>query len=65
MRTPSRPHGIGDRPGRAGNADFPNAIDAERIHMRVVLFDQDGLERWYVGVNRHMVLGQVRVHDPA
>jgi hypothetical protein len=40
------------RPGRAGNADLTHSFDAERVHMRVLLFDQDGLERLYVGVTR-------------
>src|SRR6267378_6336676 len=59
------PHSIGDRPGRARNADLTDAFDAERIHVRVGLINQDGLERRHVSVNRHVILGQVRVHDPA
>jgi hypothetical protein len=37
------PHGIGDR-ARAGNADLADSFDAERVHMRVVPLDQNGLE---------------------
>jgi hypothetical protein len=47
-RVPDR---IGHRARRAGDSDLAHALNAERVYMRVVLFDQDGLERRYVGVN--------------
>ena len=58
------PHSIGDRPRRADNADLTDAFDAQRIDLRVRLLDQDGLERRHVGVNRHMVFGEVLVTLP-
>jgi len=39
-----KPHGVGDRPRRAGNADFTDAFNAQRIHVGVGFLDQDGLE---------------------
>ena len=56
-RVPDR---IGDGARRAGDADFADALDAERIHVRVVFLDQDRLERRHVGIDRDMVLGEVR-----
>jgi hypothetical protein len=63
---PSRvPDRIGNRSRRAGDPDFPNAFDAELINVGVGFLNQDGLERRHVGVDRDMVVGEVRVHDPA
>ena len=33
------PYRVGHRTGRAGNADFANALDAKRVHMGIVLLD--------------------------
>jgi len=52
-------------PAGAGNADLPHALHAERIDVRVVLRDQDGVEGGYVGIDRDMIFGKVRIHDPA
>jgi len=58
------PHRVSDCAGRAGDSNLAHPLNAERVHMRVVLFDQDGLERWHIGIHWNVVLGQVRVHDP-
>ncbi len=38
------PNRIGDRTGRSGYRNLPYALDAERVDMRVVLFDENGVE---------------------
>ena len=35
------PDGIGDRTGAAGDADLADALDAERVHVRIALPDQE------------------------
>jgi hypothetical protein len=59
------PDRIGDRARRAGDADLADALDAERIHVRVVFLDQDRFERRHVGVHRDVVLAEIGVHRTA
>src|SRR6516225_3486836 len=59
------PDSICDGARSAGDADLADALDAERIDMRVVLFDEDRLERGDVGVHRHMILAEIGVHHPS
>src|ERR1700734_518171 len=42
------PDCIGDRPRRAGDADFTDPLDAKRIDVRVVFLDQDRFERGHI-----------------
>ena len=37
--------------GLAGDADLADTLDAERIHMRVVLLDHQRLHRRHVGIH--------------
>ena len=48
----------------SGDADLAHALDAERIDVRILLVDQDRLERGHVGVHRHVVFAEVGVHGP-
>ena len=41
----------------------PNALDAERIDDVVLLVDEDHLDVVHVGIHRHMILGDVGIHD--
>jgi hypothetical protein len=59
------PNGVCDRAGRAGDPDLAHAFDAERVDVRIVLLDQDRLERRHIGVHGNVVLGQVGVHYTA
>ena len=55
------PHGIDNRSGGSSNPDLPYSLDAQWIHVWIDLFDQDGFERWQVGVHRYVILGKIRV----
>ena len=59
------PHRVGDRAGRSGDPDLADALDAERVDVGVVLFDENGFERGDVRVHRHMVLAEIWVHRAA
>ena len=59
------PDRVGNGAGRARDADFSDALDAERVHMRIVLVDHDGFEVRHVGVNGDMVLREVGIECPA
>ena len=56
---------IGDRRGDADNADFADALDAERIDQVVRLVDEDDLDIVHIGIHGHVVFGDVGVHDAA
>ena len=56
-RVPDR---IGDRAGGSRDADLADALDAERVDVRVVLLDENGFERGNVGVHRHMIFAEIR-----
>ena len=43
----------------------PTALDAHRIDHLVRLFDEDHLNVVDVGIHRHMILGDVGIHDAA
>ena len=43
------PDRVGNGAGRAGDADFADPLDAECIHVRVVLVDHDGFQGRHVG----------------
>src|SRR3977135_4011321 len=61
-RMPAR---IGDRTGRSRNPILADTLNAERIDVRVVLLDLNGVKRGHIRVYRHMVLAKVRVHHAA
>ena len=56
---------IGDRRRDPDDADLADALDAERIDDRVRLVDEDHLDVVDVGVHRHVVFGEIGIHDPA
>ena len=55
---------IGDRGGDTDDADLAQALHAEPVAV-VRLLDENHLDVVYVGVHRHMILGDVGVHDAA
>src|SRR6476646_9173319 len=55
--------GIGDGSGYSDNTDLAHALDSERVDDVVRLIDEDDLDVLYVGVHRHMILGDVGVHN--
>src|SRR4051812_39324959 len=57
--------GVCDRRRDADNADFANALDAERVDVRVRLVDEDHVDVANICVHRNVVLGDIRIHDPA
>src|SRR5262249_18031660 len=59
------PAAVAPPPRRAGDADLTDALDAERIHVRVVFLDQDRVKCGDVGVHRDVVLAQIGIHHPA
>ena len=56
-----RSHGTPHWPPRvdAGIAELADALDAQRIHLRVVLRQQDGLDAADVGMDRHVIAGEI------
>ena len=54
---------IRDRGGRAHNPKFAEALHAERIDDLVSLLDENHVDIWYVGVDGHVILGQIVVHE--
>src|ERR1700685_3255894 len=59
------PNRVGDGTGGSRDPDLADALDAERVDVRVVLLDENRFERGDVGVYRHMVFAEIRVHRPA
>ena len=57
-------HRIGDRGRHPDDADLAEPLQAERIAV-VRLVDEDHLDVVHVGVHRHVVFGDVGVHDAA
>lgn len=57
-------NGIGDRWRDADQRDLAEALHAERVHVRVVLVDEDHVhDRRRVGVHRHGVFGEIGIGD--
>src|SRR6266700_6436113 len=55
----------GNRGRDAHHGDLTDAFHAERVHVRVVLLDEDHVhERRGVGVDRHCVFDEVGVRNP-
>src|SRR5690242_17829984 len=54
---------VGNSGSSADNADLPYPFYAERIEMRLALLDEDHVDVMDVGVNRHMVLGEIMIDD--
>src|SRR5277367_1239867 len=57
------PYRVGDGAGGSRDPDLADALDAERIDVWVVLLDENRYQRGDVGVDRHMVFPEIRVHD--
>ena len=57
--------GVRHRAGRSRDADFADALDAEHVHMRIVLVDHERLHMRHVGIHGHMIVGEVGIDDPA
>ena len=57
------PDSVGDSTRRAGDADIADALNAKRVYFVILLFDEDDLDIVYVGIHRHVILGNVGVHD--
>src|SRR5262249_1817045 len=55
---------VGDRRRDADDADHAHTLDAEWIAI-VRLVDKDHPDVVHIGVHRHMILGDVGVHDAA
>jgi hypothetical protein len=70
-RKPPDPHSggvpdrIGHRPGAAGDADLADALDAQGVHVRIVFLDGQDVHRGDVGVNRHVILRKIGIHNSA
>jgi hypothetical protein len=56
--------GIGDGRRDADHPELAHALDAERVDHGVVLLDEQRLHLVDVRVDRHVVVLEVRVHDP-
>src|SRR5436190_24317467 len=54
---------VGYRRRDTDDSDLADAFDAERIDDVVRLVDEDHLDVVYVGVHRHMILGDVGVRN--
>lgn len=52
---------IGDRGSHAHKRDLAHALHAKRVHMRIVLVDEDDLELAHVRIHWHEVFGDVAV----
>src|SRR5882724_13686009 len=59
------PDRVGDRAGRAGDADFTDALDAERVYVGIVFVDHQRLQARHIGVHQDVVLRKVGVERPA
>ncbi len=53
--------GVGDGRGHADDPDFADSFRADRVDVRIVLRNENHVDRTDVGVDRHQVLGQVHV----
>src|SRR5207248_10203469 len=59
-------YGVRDRGRDAHHGELADALHAERVHVRVMLLDEDHVhDPWAVGVDRHCVFGEVRVWNAA
>src|SRR4051812_2446742 len=57
---------VGNRRRDTHHRDFADAHDAERIHMRVVLFDEDHVHDWRgIGMDLHRIFPKIGVRNPA
>ena len=56
---------VGNRRRNADDADLAQPLDAHRVDDVVLLIDEDHLDVVDVGIHRHMILGDVGIHDPA
>ena len=56
--------GVGDGRRDADHPELAHALDAERVDDLVVFLDEHRLDIVDVGVDRHVIVLQVRVHDP-
>src|SRR6516225_5011732 len=56
---------VGNRRRDTDNADLAQAFDPERIDRLIRLVDKDYLDIVHVGVHRHMIFGDVGIHDAA
>jgi hypothetical protein len=57
--------GVGDGGRNSDNSNLAHAFDSHRVDLAARLFDEDNLDVVHVGMHRHMVLGNVRVHHAA
>src|SRR5208283_374139 len=55
---------VRNRRRNADNADLAEPLDAERIAV-VWLVDEDDPDVMYIGIYRHMILGEIAVHETA
>jgi len=60
FRSRDRWHLHGSR--NSDNSNLAYAFDSERIDSAIRFFNEDDLDVVHVGIHRHMVLGNVRVH---
>src|SRR5262245_8212250 len=58
-------HGIGDGRGNPDSANFAHALDSNRVDDVVGLINEHDFDVLHVGVHRHVVFGDVGVHDAA
>src|SRR5262245_24810440 len=56
-------HSVSDSSCNSYNPDFPDALDSKGIDDVVRFVDENDLDILHVGVHRHMVFGDVGVHD--
>ena len=54
---------IGDRRRGPHDADLAYAFDAERIDLVILLLNEDHVDRMYVGIHRHVILGKTMIHE--
>src|SRR4029077_11313238 len=53
---------IGDRRRGSDDSDFTDAFDPERIDLVVFLIDEDHVDRMYIRVYRHVIIGKIMGH---
>src|SRR5215470_7352423 len=56
-------YGIRDRCGRANDPEFTEALHAEGVDDRVMLLDENHVDFVYVGVDGHVIRGEIVVHE--
>src|SRR4029450_13028885 len=54
---------VRNRRRSADNADFADALDAERIDLVILLFDENYVDRMHIRIYRHMIVGKVGGHE--